>query len=66
MVDVLMNRDTGIASLNRYFAWGSELRPWPGELEYLGWAAYGRQNSGSDTRVKSVTDNTYSYARTRR
>ena len=30
-----MNRGTGLASLNRYFAWGSELRPWPGELEYL-------------------------------
>ena len=23
------------ARLDRYFRWGSELRPWPGELEYL-------------------------------
>jgi hypothetical protein len=35
MDDVHVNRGTGIASLNRYFPWGSELRPWPGELEYL-------------------------------
>lgn len=26
---------SGLASLNRYFAWGPDLRPWPGELEYL-------------------------------
>lgn len=58
---------SGLASMNRYhqFDW-QRGAPYPGELEYLGWAAYGRQNSGSDTRVKSVTDNTYSYARARR
>jgi hypothetical protein len=71
-----MNRGTGIASLNRYFAWGSELRPWPGELEYLDGAEL-RQASQTafDTLVrmppalrlgKSVTDNAYSYARARR
>ena len=53
--------------MNRYhqFDW-QRGAPYPGELEYLGWTAYGRQNSGSDKRVKSVTDNTYSYARDRR
>ena len=67
-----MNRGTGIASLNRYFAWGSELRPWPGELEYLQGARLSekvwsiRTANTSDIRVKSVTDNTYSYALYRR
>lgn len=61
-----MNRGTGLASINRYFAWGSELRPWPGELEYL---------SGVTLRMcardqcwfpgRNVTDNTQSYVRTR-
>lgn len=23
-------------AFERWFPWGSELRPWPGELEYLG------------------------------
>lgn len=30
-----MNRGTGLASLNRYWHWGSEQLPKPGELEYL-------------------------------
>jgi hypothetical protein len=24
-----------LRAYDRYFAWGSELRPWPGEIEYL-------------------------------
>ena len=76
MANVQITRGPGLASLNRYFAWGSELRPWPGELEYLGGAEL-RQASRTafDTLVKmppalrlgkSVTDSAYSYARARR
>lgn len=67
---------SGLASLNRYFAWGPDLRPWPGELEYLDGGTNGvPARSGFDNLVrmppalqldKSVTDNTYSYARGRR
>jgi hypothetical protein len=49
-----MNRGTGLASQNRYFAWGSELRPWPGELEYLAGARL-HETVKWNTLVNSVT-----------
>jgi len=67
---------SGLASLNRYFAWGPDLRPWPGELEYLAGAELRRSaRTGFDKLVRmppalhldqTVNRDTSSYAPYRR
>jgi hypothetical protein len=53
-----MNRGPGLASLNRYWRWGSEMLPKPGELEYLGGATLGAHGQRGPTGTRGCISKT--------